>query len=39
MFQRRDLPSEAVIYRELKGRPFEERFNTDMEILIQQHRQ
>ncbi len=39
MVHRRDLPTEPVNYRELKGHPFEERFPDNMEIHIQQHRQ
>ncbi len=39
MVHRRDLPPELVNYRELKGHLFEERFRTDMETHIQQHRQ
>ncbi len=38
MVHRRDLPPEPVNYRELKSHPFEERFRTDIEIHIQQHR-
>ncbi len=39
MVHRRDLPPEPVNYRELKGHLFEERFNVDMKIHIQQQRQ
>ena len=39
MVHRRDLPTEPVNYRELKGHPFEELFRADIEIVIQQHRQ